>query len=41
MKTEKGTKYIRIPAYTKQVDGKSVKVPAHVRSTPCPSKCGK
>ena len=41
MKTEKGTKFVRIPAYTKQVGDKKVKVPAHVRSTPCNNKCGK
>lgn len=36
--TEKGQKFIRVPAYTRHYQGKTVHVPAHVRSTPthCP-----
>lgn len=36
--TEKGQKFIRVPAYTRTYHGKTITVPAHVRSTPthCP-----
>ncbi|MDW7646519.1 MAG: hypothetical protein SCI25_15960, partial [Desulfuromonadales bacterium] len=33
-KTEKGKKFVKVPAYVKIVEGKTVKVPAHIRSTP-------
>lgn len=36
--TKQGQKYNRIPAYTRQVDGKTIIVPAHVRSNPSTSK---
>lgn len=32
--TDKGQKFIRVPAHTREQDGTTVKVPAHVRSTP-------
>ncbi|UOR05896.1 hypothetical protein MUN82_02065 [Hymenobacter aerilatus] len=37
--TEKGLKFIRVPAYTRSYHGKTITVPAHVRSTPthCPT----
>jgi len=35
--TKDGRKFVRIPPHTKEVNGKKVQVPAHVRSTP--TKC--
>ena len=32
--TEKGQKFIRVPQHTREQDGKTITVPAHVRSTP-------
>jgi hypothetical protein len=37
-KDSEGRKYNRIPSYTKEVNGKTVKVPAHVRSNRTDSK---
>ncbi len=33
-KTNEGKKKVYVPAHTKKVNGKTVKVPAHYRSTP-------
>ncbi len=33
-KTSEGKKIVSVPAHTKKVGGKTVKVPAHKRSTP-------
>jgi len=32
--TDKGQKFIRVPAHEREQGGNTVKVPAHVRSTP-------
>jgi hypothetical protein len=34
-KTKEGKKIVSVPSYTKKVDGHTVKVAPHKRSTPC------
>lgn len=36
--TAKGTKFVKVPAYTRKIGDKTVKVPAHDRSTPKTSR---
>jgi len=33
-KTEKGKKFVRVAEHVRIVDGKRIKVPGHIRSTP-------
>jgi hypothetical protein len=36
--TSKGKKFVKVKAYTRKVDGKTIRVPAFTRSTPKTSK---
>jgi hypothetical protein len=36
--TSKGNKFVKVPAYVRKEDGKTIRVPAHDRSTPDTSK---